>query len=212
MRPVLPLPRRALPALAVGLVLPAVAARAAPGAPIRFRILREGNAIGTHRVSFAEEPGGVQVATTEVDITVKLAGFTVFRMQHRFREAWAGERLREATSRRDRNGTITEMTVRAEGDALVVRVGGAAPQRLPADAAPLTWWDPKRFTRPVLFDNDNGKALRLQWARAGLPGGGVRWRAIGDSDSEATYAADGAWLTWMHKAAEDGSVVTYERG
>lgn len=204
-------PRRRSLMLAAGWAAVSGRAGAAPAMPIRFRILREGSAIGTHRVSFAEEPGGVQVATTEVEITVKLAGFTVFRMQHRFREAWAGERLREATSRRDRNGTITEMTVRAEDGGLVIRIPGAAPQRLPAEAAPLTWWDPQRFTRAVLFDNNNGRALRLQWARSALPGGGTRWRSTGDSDSEATYAADGTWLSWTHKAAEDGSVVTYER-
>jgi hypothetical protein len=209
-----PFPRRWL--AAVLLAGPAATsaggiAQAQPAGPIRFRILREGNAIGTHRVTFAEEPGGVLAATTEVEIAVRLAGITVFRMNHRFREAWAGDRLREATSRRDRNGTVTEMVVRAEGDGLVVRVPGAAPQRLPAEAAPMTWWDPRRFTRPVLFDNDDGRPLRLQWTRSVAPDGVVRWRCTGDSDSEGTYAADGTWLGWRTTAAEDGSVVTYER-
>jgi hypothetical protein len=201
----MPLPRRALPLLA----LPALPRPAAAlPAEYRFRVVREGSQIGTHRVSFAQGPGDEFTARTDVDIAVKLAGFTVFRLTHRFAETWAGDRLRLATSRQDRKGTVTEMEARAEGNAVLVR-GPDGAQRLPADAAPLTWWNPGRFNRP-LFDNSTGKPLRVQWSRAPLPGGGVRWIGTGDTESEGTYAADGTWLGWRTKA-EDGSTVTYER-
>lgn len=203
------LPRRALPPLL--LTLPMLhrpsAAGAAPPAEYRFRIVREGSQIGTHHVAFAAS-GGETTARTDVDIAVRLAGFTVFRLTHRFSETWAGDRLRLATSRHDRNGRVTEMEARAEGNALLVR-GPEGAQRLPADATPLTWWNPGRFNRP-LFDNGTGKPLRVQWARAPLPGGGVRWTATGDTESEGTYAADGTWLGWRTKG-EDGSTVVYER-
>jgi hypothetical protein len=88
--------RRALPLLAVPfLTRPA----AALPAEYRFRIMREGSQIGTHRVSFAPGGGNEMTARTEVDIAVRLAGFTVFRLTHRFAETWAGDRLRLATSR-----------------------------------------------------------------------------------------------------------------
>ncbi len=196
--------RRALPLLAVPF-LPCPAA--ALPAEYRFRVVREGSQIGTHRVAFATA-GNELTARTDVDIAVRLAGITVFRLTHRFAETWAGDRLRLAVSRYDRNGRATEMEARAEGNALLVR-GPEGAQRLPADAAPLTWWDPGRFNRP-LFDNGTGKPLRVQWSRAPLPGGGARWTATGDTESEGTYAADGAWLGWRTKG-EDGSVVTYER-
>ena len=199
--------RHALPLLMLpALPRPAAAAAALP-AEYRFRVLREGSPIGTHRVSFAQA-GNELTARTDVDIAVRLAGFTVFRLTHRFSETWAGDRLRLATSRYDRNGRASEMEARAEGNAVLVR-GPDGAQRLPADAAPLTWWEPGRFNRP-LFDNSTGKPLRLQWARAPLPGGGVRWTATGDTEGEGTYAADGAWLGWRTKG-EDGSAVTYER-
>ena len=200
------LPRRALPLL----VLPALPrpAFAQPVPEYRFRVVREGSQIGTHRVSFSGAGGGETTARTDVEIAVRLAGITVFRLTHRFSETWAGDRLRLATSRHDRNGHVTEMEARAEGNALLVR-GPEGAQRLPADAAPLTWWNPGRFNRP-LFDNGTGKPLRVQWARAPLPGGGVRWIATGDTESEGTYAADGTWLGWRTKA-EDGSTVVYER-
>jgi uncharacterized protein DUF6134 len=201
-----PVPRRALPPLFVLPLLPRPAA--ALPAEYRFRVMREGSQIGTHRVAFAQA-GNELAARTDVDIAVKLAGFTVFRLTHRFGETWAGDRLRSAASRLDRNGRVSEMEARAEGNAVLVVRGPEGPQRLPADAAPLTWWEPGRFNRP-LFDNATGKPLRLQLARAPLPGGGTRWTATGDEEGEGTYGADGAWLGWRTKG-EDGSTVTYER-
>jgi len=201
------LPRRSLPAASLALT-PWVAARAAPP-PLRFRIMRSGSQIGTHRVTFADEAGGAVAALTEVDIAVKLAGFTVFRMTHRFREVWQDGRLREASSRLERQGRLTEMTVRAEAGGLLVQ-GTEGSRRLPAEAAPLTWWDMRRFDRP-LFDNGTGKPLALQWSREALPGGALRFRCTGDEEGDGTYAADGAWLAWATRG-EDGSAVAYERG
>ncbi|WP_149540989.1 DUF6134 family protein [Siccirubricoccus phaeus] len=196
--------RRAL--LATPLLLPA-RAHALP-AELRFRVMREGSAIGTHQVSFAETAGTL-TARTEVAIQVKLLGITVFRFHHHFEEIWAGGRLRLCASRRERQGNVVEMTARAEGNALLVQ-GPEGQQRLPAEAAPLSWWDPARFDGRPLFANDTGKPLRLQASRTALPGGGVRWRISGEEESEASYGPDGTWIGWTHKA-EDGSTVTYER-
>jgi hypothetical protein len=198
--------RRAL-LLAVAGLAPAAPAALAARAPLRFRILREGAEIGTHLVTFsgtAEAP----IALTEVDIAVRLAGFTVFRMRHSFRESWAEGRLREAASRLDRNGRVSEMAARAEGDAILVE-GTAGAQRLPREAAPLTWWETRRFGGP-LFDNATGRPLRLQWTRTPAAGGMVRWRCTGDTEAEGLYAADGTWLSWATRG-DDGSAVTYER-
>lgn len=199
------LQRRALPLLL--LPIPARPASAQPVPEYRFRVMREGSQIGTHRVSFSSA-GDATTARTDVEIALRLAGITVFRLTHRFAETWADDRLRLAVSRHERNGRVTEMEARAEANALLVR-GPDGAQRLPAEAAPLTWWNPRHFNRP-LFDNGTGKPLRVQWSRAPAPGGGVRWTATGDTESEGTYAADGTWLGWR-TVAEDGSTVVYER-
>ncbi|MDO9709441.1 DUF6134 family protein [Paracraurococcus lichenis] len=192
--------------LALPLLAAARPAGAAP-APLRFRVMRQGSEIGSHRVTFAEA-GGLLTARTEVEIAVRLLGVTVFRLSHRFEESWSGDRLRLATSRRDRNGTVTEMRAEAAGGAIQVQ-GTAGAYRLPAEAAPLSWWDPRHFTRP-LFDNETGEPVTLSWSRSPLPGGGVLWRARGKEESEGSYAADGTWTGWRTKA-EDGSIVTFER-
>lgn len=190
------------------LALPLLAAGPAAALPgeLRFRVMREGSQIGTHRVLLAEA-GGVLTARTEVDIAVRLMGITVFRLTHHFAEEWVGERLRSATSRHDRNGTVTEM--RAEGRAEAVLVQGSAGRyRLPPEAAPLTWWDSRKLSRP-LFDNETGEPLSRRFERSPLPGGGTLWRAVAGEESEGRYAADGTWTGWRTRA-EDGSIVTYE--
>jgi hypothetical protein len=197
-------PRRALLALPLGLA--AGPAAALPPA-LRFRVVRQGSAIGTHRVVFAETTAGL-TARTEVDIAVTLLGVTVFRFTHRFEESWAGDRLASATSRLDRNGSVTEMRAVAAEGAILVQ-GSAGRFRLPAAAAPLSWWDSRRLDRP-LFANDTGKPVDLRWTRSALPGGGTQWRATGEEESEASYAADGTWTGWKTRA-EDGSTVVYER-
>jgi hypothetical protein len=189
-------------------LLGALAATAAAAAPTerRFRIMREGSNIGAHRVSFAMEATSL-TARTEVDIAVKIAGFTVFRLNHRFDETWEGERLTRIVSRLDRKGKITEFSARAENGGLRLE-GPDGARVLPANAAPLTWWDARRIDRVPLFANDTGRSLRLTWTQAARPGGGVRWRCVGDEEGEAGYGADGGWLDWQTRG-EDGSQVTY---
>jgi hypothetical protein len=200
--------RRHLPLLALPLLARPAAAQGDSQGELRFRVIREGSAIGTHRVAFTEL-GGVLTARTDVAIHVRLMGFTVFRLTHAFTEVWAGGRLRSVTSRHDRNGTVTEMAARAEPGGILVQ-GPEGVQRLPAEAAPLSWWDSRRFGQP-LFDNATGRPLRLELARSALPGGGTLWRVAGDEQGEASYAADGTWLGWRTRG-EDGSLVVYERG
>ena len=197
------LTRRAL------LALPLLAASAAAALPpgLRFRVVREGSPIGTHRVGFAKSDG-LLTARTEVDIAVRLLGVTVFRFSHRFEEAWAGDRLVGASSRLDRNGHVTEMRATAAEDAILVQ-GSAGRFRLPAAAAPLSWWDSRRLAGP-LFANDTGKPVELRWSHSALPGGGMLWRATGEEELEGSYAADGTWIGWKTRA-EDGSTVLYER-
>ena len=121
--------RRALLALPLGL---AAGPAAALPAELRFRVVRQGSAIGTHRVVFAGTAAGL-TARTEVDIAVTLLGVTVFRFTHRFEESWAGDRLAGATSRLDRNGSVTEMRAVAEEGAILVQ-GSTGRFRLAAEA------------------------------------------------------------------------------
>jgi len=203
-------PRRAVLALAAPALLGAMpgAARASPGA-VRFRILREGSAVGTHAVTLEEAPGGARLARSTIDVVVRMMGVVVHRYQHRFAETWSADgRLLVVNSRMERNGTPTVLEGRA-GDGVFLLHGPDGAQRLPADAAPLSWWDPSIFRRP-LFDARTGRMLRVRVERAALPGGGFSLRITGDDEGAATYDATGRWASHALKG-EDGSAVIYER-
>jgi hypothetical protein len=146
------------------------------------------------------------VARNEVAILVRLMGITVFRLTHAYEESWSGGLLMAFTSREERNGTVKELSARQQDGALVFGTGA----RLPADAAPLGWWDPRRFGTRPLFDSDSGALLNMQWQRQALPGGEAGFSASGDANGEARYGADNSWLTFRQQA-EDGSTVAYQR-
>jgi hypothetical protein len=190
------------------LLLPALlpmAALAAPGA-VRFRVLREGREIGTHQVRLSGNAAKLSVQT-EIALHVKLAGFTVFRLRHDIAEEWANDRLQRLTSRHDRNGTVTEARVVAEGGALMAE-GPEGAARLPANAAPLTWWNGAHFARPLIRPL-TGKLIPAAAARSALPGGGVQFTLNGEVEAVARYDAAGRWVALATKG-EDGSAVVYE--
>jgi hypothetical protein len=190
------------------LMLPALlpaAALAAPG-PVRFRVLREGQEIGTHQVRLSGNAAKLSVQT-EIALQVKLAGFTVFRLRHDIAEEWANDRLQRLTSRHDRNGTVTEARAIAEGGALVTQ-GPEGAQRLPANAAPLTWWNSANFARPLIRPL-NCTLIPAAAARSAVPDGGVQFRLNGAVEAVARYDAAGRWVALSTKG-EDGSAVVYE--
>ena len=197
------LARRALPGLGAALLLPR-RGLAQPGA-YRFRLLREGEPVGTHVVEFARAEGQLTARST-LQIQVKVMGFTVFRFLNRQEEVWRGEALVSATGRRERNGRVDEMTARAEAGGILVR-GSGGEQRYPANAAPFAWWDSRRPGR-LLFDGASGKQLDLRWNRSATPDGGVVWRAMGEIEGEVAYGADGTWRGLTLKG-EDGSQISY---
>jgi hypothetical protein len=195
--------RRALLSLP-RLLLPA-GAFAAPGA-VRFRVLRDGKEIGTHQVRLS---GNTQRLLVQSDIAlqVKLAGFTVFRLHHEIEEEWQGDRLQRLTSRHDRNGTVTEARAMTEGNALLAQ-GPDGMRRLPANAAPLTWWNSTNFTRPI-FRPITCKLLAGTASRSAAPGGGTQFSLNGEVEAVARYDAQGRWVALTTKG-DDGSAVIYE--
>jgi hypothetical protein len=144
---------------------------------------------------------------SDIALQVKLAGFTVFRLRHEIVEEWANDRLQRLTSRHDRNGTVTEARVAVEGGALVAQ-GPEGTQRLPANAAPLTWWNGGNFSRPLIRPL-TCTLIPGAATRSAVPSGGVQFSLNGAVDAVARYDAEGRWVALTTKG-EDGSAVVYE--
>lgn len=193
--------RRALLGAAVlAMPLPALAM---PAQGYRFRLMREGREIGTHTVQ--AEPGGV--TRTRVALEVKLLSFTVFRMTHEYAERWQGGRLVGFAARTLRNGDEGRLDLTATPEGLRGE-GPEGPVRLPAEAAPLSWWAPAHLERP-LFDTATGQPLPSAPQRS-RQGALTRWEWP-ERGMVALYDAAGRWVAFSMRG-EDGSTVRYEAG
>lgn len=195
--------RRALPLLAAAPAL----AQAPQQADYRWKVVRNGTEIGTHNVIFGREGDAVS-ALSEVLVTPRVLGVVVYRFEHRYTEVTRGGRLVSVRSRLNRSGTIVEVEADAVAGGIALR-GPEGALRLPADAAPLSWWHPERFGGAVpIFGTTTGKLMDLRWTRIALPTGGTRWQCAGEVDATLDYDARGRWIAYS-VLGDDGSTVSY---
>ncbi len=193
------LPRRVLPLLA----LPAVAG--AQPAGYAWAVMRQGSRIGTHRVSFSQR-GEELVAESDLSIVPRVMGVVVYRFEHRMTEVTRRGRFVSAQSRHNRNGRIVEAVAEARPDHVLMRHTGGE-LRMPANAAPLSWWEPARFGAMQLFGMTEPKLLELRVARE-AQAGGVRVTTTGDVQATLDYDRAGRWVGYS-VVGDDGSTVTY---
>ena len=197
--------RRRATLLVPALLLPRPALASDPG--YAFRVMRRGEAVGTHTVRFATR-GAERVATSELVIAPKVFGIVVYRYEHRYEEVTEAGRFRRVASRLNRNGRIVE--VRGEATAGAVLLDGTeGPQRLPADAAPLSWWEMRRLGgRIPLFGTTTGRAMALAWETRRAAAGGPEFACTGEVTATVSFDAAGRWSGFAARG-EDGHDIAY---
>lgn len=207
--PIPAVPRRLLPLLAPSLVAtPALGQPASTAADYRWRVLRNGTHIGSHEISFSRR-GEDLLALSEVMVTPRVLGIVVYRFEHRYTEVTRGGRFLSVASRLNRNGRMVEVEAEATPRGVAIR-GSEGERLLPPDAAPLSWWEPRRFGGAVpIFGTTTGKLMELRWTREAIAGGGTRWRLAGEVEAVLDFAADGRWTAYQ-VVGDDGSTVIYE--
>lgn len=198
--------RRRLALLALS--APFVVAAAPGGRDIAFRVRRRGDLVGTHVVRFAQR-GSERIATSDLAIVPKVLGVVVYRYEHRYEEVTRDGRFLRVASRLNRNGRIVE--VRGESvPGAVVLDGTEGPQRLPADAAPLSWWEMRRMGGAVpLFGTTTGRALTLAWEPR-RTAGGPSFSCSGDVAATVAFDGTGRWIGFSARG-EDGNDIVYEQ-
>ena len=194
--------RRVLP------LLMATPAMAQPTEGYRWRVTRNGTAIGSHNITFTERDGE-RTAVSENLVAPRVMGVVVYRFEHRLTEVTRDGRFISVRSSLNRNGTIINVTAEASAQGVALR-GPEGPARLPALAAPLSWWEPGRFGGATrLFGTTTGRVMDLRWAREGLPGGATRWRTSGEVEAVLEFSAAGRWSAYQVRG-DDGNMVIYE--
>jgi hypothetical protein len=184
---------------------------------LAFRLMREGDPIGTHVLRFSAAAGGFDIGIS-VHIAVRFGPFVLFRYDLRGVERWRGGVCADVAARTNDDGAPAFM--RAQRDARGLWVTGSRTVRYlaPADALPATHWNEAELCGPWINVQD-GRLLRPRVASRGVDrvpladGQHVpahRFVVSGDARLQLWYGARAMWTALLF-AAKDGSLVRYER-
>ena len=201
--------RRMLPILPLAATPALAQTAAAPAGAWSWKVMRNGTQIGTHVVRIVQR-GAERVAESDVSVLPRVMGIVVYRFEHHYTEVTEAGRFRSVRSHLNRNGTVVDIEAEARADAVALR-GPEGAQRLPANAAPLSWWEPARLGGGTpIFGTTTGRLMDLRWQRVARGDGGYAWRTTGEVEAEVSFGRDGVWNGFSTKG-DDGSTVLYER-
>jgi hypothetical protein len=190
------------------------------GFPVRaetlaFQILRNGNQIGTHSMSFERGADEINV-TAAIDITFKLAFITLYRFVHEGHELWRNGQLVSMDTTTNDDGTKHRLIVRADEETFRISIDGRDFQA-PRMALSSLW----RGDYPVegtMLDIVDASLLKVQShvigeERIATPEGMVVARHLeirGDLIRDIWFDSSGALLRMLFPA-DDGSQIEYRR-
>lgn len=196
------LARRGLLAGGLGLMLAPDAALALPNR-LAFQVFRNGTRVGDHQITFSGDDTA-RTVSTDVTMVVKVGPVPVFKYTHKAVERWAGGKWASIETTTNANGKVKKVSARAQSGFVQID-GPAGSIRGPADAAPLSHWNPALFGRP-LFNQQEGKLLKVKCTQV-APG---HWAIRGETEIDDFYDASGVWSGLKGKL-DDGSMMEYRR-
>jgi Family of unknown function (DUF6134) len=188
-----------------------------PSDRLAFRLVREGDAIGTHVLTFARLDNGLDVHIA-VDIAVRFGPLVLFRYTLRGLEQWRNGSFVHLDATTNDNGTRDQM--RADRDVQGLWVEGSQARRYlaPSDALPATHWNMAELQAPWI-NPQGGRLLHpvvrcLGPGQVALASGGAEtateYALSGDARLDIWYNESRDW-SGLGFAAKDGSEVRYER-
>lgn len=215
------LDRRALIAGAIAAAsLPGLGRAAQPtNATLRYAILRNGKPFGNYSVGFATR-GEVLAVVSDVAMSARVAGLTVFNYRHHCEEIWRGGQFAEMRSHSVRdNQSDQEDIVTAVATIPGVKITNKGVSTLlPPASRPFTHWNREALKGP-LFNPQNGQPLRVDAAPLGrdqaILASGAKvvadhWAVRGEAQIDEWYDDAGVWVGLKGKLP-DRSDLEYRR-
>lgn len=203
-------------AMLVGLGAIGTGVQAAPAQNLTFRVMRKGDDIGRHSLSFAGDASDLRVAIN-VDIRVGLGPITLYRYTLRAAERWRNGVLMEMSGTTDDDGTKDFVNARRQNDRLAVE-GSAGPAYVaPAVSIAASHWNRAELAGPMVNIQD-GALLDFTVTPKGVQQVTARGRQVaaehyvlqGKEHLEIWYDSAGAWVG-LTAIGRDGSLITYEQ-
>jgi Domain of unknown function (DUF6134) len=178
-----------------------------------FEARRNDSPIGHHAVRFSEDDGRL-IVDIEISLTVTFAFIPVYRYRHQNREVWAGDQLVRLDSKTDDDGTRSWVSVRADGDHLLVD-GSAGHSEMPRATIPSSYWHEGTVTQEAWLDTQAGRLVRSKVEAmpaepilaAGRTVQAKRYRLVGAITCDLWYH-EGRWSK-LRFVAKDGSTIEY---
>ena len=202
---------------AVALVRPALAALPVPpDGKIAFRILRKGDVIGTHALTFSGNGDALDVAVA-IDFVVKIGPIPMFRYEHRATERWQGGQFVSLDSKTNHDGSPQFVRARKEGGGVVVEGSKAERYTAPADALPTTYWN-KAMLGSHVINSEDGRLFAIKsaaLAEENVPtasGSSLRARhynVSGELDLDLWYDASNQWAHLVF--SKENNTFIYEK-
>ena len=203
-------------ALLILACLSTATATAATPAELNFAIMRDGEQIGAHVMTFANSGDELRV-DIRTDAKVKVLFVTAYRFEHQGTEVWRDGRLVSYVSQTNDDGEAKQLQARADGDGLAVS-GSAGQWTAEAGIIPASLWDQRIVAQARILNTLDGRPMAIQVQDAGMDQVEVGSRQVpahhyvitGDLAREVWYDADGV-LSHVRFAGKDGSRIDYHR-
>jgi hypothetical protein len=187
------------------------------GRRLVFAIVRNGQTIGQHTVTFKGDAGDF---TVDIDafLLVKIGPIPVFHFHHQATEHWRDGLFASLHSQSVSNGKHEQVTAARTTSGVTISTGAGRTLMAAPDALPLTHWNQAALSSP-LFNPQTGALLKESIARQGgesvqLADGraidATRYSLSGEADIIDWYDSKGVWTALRAKVL-DGSHVDYRR-
>ncbi|HEX4533972.1 MAG TPA: DUF6134 family protein [Rhizomicrobium sp.] len=191
---------------------------AAAAHAMSFRVMRNGDNIGTHTLAFSGDPAGDLTVTVDVAMAVKLVGISVYRYKHHAVESWKAGQFTTLDAKADNNGDAAWCTVRRDGASLTVEGSAGKRYTAPGSTLAATHWN-KDELKGAMINPENGMLISPKITDMGntdvalASGTKVQaqhfsWR--GARSLDLWYQPSGEWAA-LTATGKDGSLITYER-
>lgn len=179
----------------------------APGDVIRFNVLRQGQAFGTHTVRFETAASGALVARTEVELRAGLGPITLYRYDLDATETWLNGELQSVSGQVNDDGNKRTVFAARSGGALSVK-GSDFTGTAPAGVVPASHWNYAQTQVRKLLSTEDGEILDVTVDRVGretIRAGGKtieanRYRLDSAVDVDLWYDDAGRWVKLAFKA------------
>lgn len=184
------------------------------GNELVFKVLRDGDQVGFHRVVFRSE-GDALIAKSEFSLEVKVLLFTAYRYRYISTDVWSHGCVVSVDATVDDNGDRSSVRANAENRRLTI-AGPFGIEIADAGIFPTNHWHAGVIGAERVLNTITGKVNDVRIVDDGVDWVQVngeirpvrRYHFTGDLRKTVWYDDDGRWVK-MRFTAEDGSTIEY---